>query len=172
MFVFNLPEVICFELLRNWCGLRDVGIFDSALCNKEFRSIFAKLISCTEISLESEVDKKYLDDWIVFRGIQLRKVSFQESNFISWNRVVKDNISEVEVTKFTDNSVEQIVSFFHFMKFCKNLTVFHWTCLETLYAEYDAMIEDEIWISFNQLTLQNSNNLQIIHRNSPMANKL
>lgn len=74
--VFTLPKSVTADILFMWLGLRDLGVFDSAVCMTKVRTKFEELLRAAPLRLV-ETDFRWtisIVTWVVRRNIPLREL--------------------------------------------------------------------------------------------------
>ena len=97
MSFLSLPDVLCVEVMFEWCDVKGIGNLDSAVCNSEHRPGFLKNFCGNSINVSTGMND-HLMKWINSRSVKPTSfVVYKSCVFASW----KDAIDWSEILDVT-----------------------------------------------------------------------
>jgi hypothetical protein len=91
-FFFKLPECLSTEIVSEWIELKEIGKFDSAVCNKKLRSETLQLLSSLPSASVQNCKSMSFFDWLCLREITIGDLGF----------VLTENLSAANFSGHTD----------------------------------------------------------------------
>ncbi len=83
--MFKLPKIVQFEVLSDWlANVAQLAMLDSALCNKEYRSMFLNLLANPRFCIPHPLTNKYAMEWVVSKSLRAKTVSFYAIERFNW----------------------------------------------------------------------------------------
>lgn len=91
--IFDLPDVLVLDLLKEWVDIRDVGKLDSAMCQKSTRENYIGFVKHENCIIESIPD-------------QIHKSNTTAGLFVAWVMKRKIPVKELVATDLFRNNVD------------------------------------------------------------------
>ncbi len=78
--LFDLPKVCLVPILSTWIEIDDLAALDTAICCKEFREIFLRLISLDEFVFDTTVLHESIGYffWLSIRSLKVKDISLNK----------------------------------------------------------------------------------------------
>lgn len=80
--LFNLPDVLCLEVLSQWSETKSIGKFDSAICNRNLRPQFLTMLSSRRQFHIAAGRNNVFMMWIKLRNVKPVSVEFYKTDVL------------------------------------------------------------------------------------------
>ena len=110
--LFEIPTELCVEVVSEWLFRgKDLVNLDTAICNKELRDLFFKILRLDYFVFSGRFEcKKKNEKWLKFRKLKLKHLLVADGNFTGKNKYVVtmngidiSRVEKFEIIRFIDN---------------------------------------------------------------------
>ncbi len=172
--VFQLPDVICLDVLSSWIEIWSLLEFDSGCCNPKCRKyLFAEVyhnpLLC--LQLNNKLTNKKMITWLCGYQVKPRNLFVHSAVLSGSQQFLKLNISHLEKFQFESYNIESFYGdFIKVLNKCTQLTFLSMTFIHGFTKESWSQMEPFHKLNHFELTRCNLHGLDsLVHSNCKLT---
>jgi hypothetical protein len=171
MNLLTLPEIISGDIVAEWLPSKELGIFDSAVCNLKSRTTLVGLLQSCSLNIKQCRTKSFMI-WVSTRRIKLKSLSFFDTDKIHWSDFDTSELNHIEFVSKDPTLFKKCPASVHIIiNNCTHLKSLKIGAISSFSKEFLDGISKDILISLTELYIETDNkqNLKLITRFSEIC---